>query len=286
VEENPCHKILTALNTGIPPLSAFQFDAIPQVSLGTAALVIFAACAVLAFARGLARLALGTGMLALSGWAGFWMWRNAPALAGTWMPNPPAWFSAILTTAVALATFFLLRIIVATVTRPAGGNPAPTTPQRGLLPRSLRLLLSLLPATLLCFLGAAFVRHLGSVADLRDFALRQAGVDPGGAATFLTSLKDHIDRSLPADWFRVLDPVTDEARLLLAKQITARASGEREPAIDPATGQVIPRAIIVDDPQLQEMARHGRFSEILRDPRLDAALADPKIRRSLRQEAP
>lgn len=254
-------------------MSALNLEAIPQVSLGTAALVIFAACAVVAAARGLARLAIGTAMLALSALTGFWMWRNAPALAGTWLPNPPPWFASILTATVALSTFFLLRAIVRTVVRPAGPAAQPMAPKGGIIPRSLRVLCSLVPAALLCFLAAAFIRHLGSVADLRDFALRQAGIQSGAVTGFLTSLKDSINRSVPAEWFHYIDPITDEARLLLAKGITAKAGGSNTPEIDPATGQPIPRAIVVDDPQLQELARSGRFSEILRDPRLDAALS-------------
>ena len=275
----------TALPLEHSILSGLGLDAIPQVSLGTAALVIFAACAIVAALRGLARLVLGTAILAAASLTGLWAWCHAPAIAGVWFPNPPGWFAITLTAVTALATFFLLRVVVRTVARPV--PPADSGVSPGIVPRALRVLCSLVPAAILCFLGATLIRHAGSVADLRNFALTQVGVDTGSVPSFLSRLKLSLDQSLPSAWFRLIDPLTDDARLALAKWITARAGGDpRAPAIDPATGQPIPRAVIVDDPQLQDLARRGRFSEILRDPRLDAALADPQIRRTILDKLP
>ena len=212
---------------------------------------------------------------------------HAPAIAGGWFPNPPGWFAGTLTAATALGTFFLLRMIVRTVARPVPADDS-AAERPPIVPRSLRVLLSLVPAAVLCFLGATLIRHAGSVADLRSFALAQAGgIDTGSVPSFLTRLKESLDQSLPPEWFRLIDPLTDDARLALAKWITARAGGDsKSPAIDPATGLPIPRAIIVDDPELQDLARSGRFSEILRDPRLDAALADPQVRRTILDKPP
>ena len=37
-------------------------------------------------------------------------------------------------------------------------------------------------------------------------------------------------------------------------------------ATDPATGKPIPRAIVVDDPELTGLARKGRYGDLLRHP--------------------
>jgi hypothetical protein len=50
---------------------------------------------------------------------------------------------------------------------------------------------------------------------------------------------------------------------------------------DPQTGRPYPRAIIVDDPELMDLAREGRFSTLLRHPLLSEALKDPMIRQAL-----
>ena len=68
----------------------------------------------------------------------------------------------------------------------------------------------------------------------------------------------------------------NDQNVALAKEITARASERREPAIDPATGKPIPRAIIVEDPELQSLAREGKFGTLLRHPLLSKWLENPK----------
>ena len=51
--------------------------------------------------------------------------------------------------------------------------------------------------------------------------------------------------------------------------------------MNPRTGEPIPRAIIVDEPVLQKLAREGKFDTLLRHPLLTKALADPKIQKLL-----
>ena len=80
------------------------------------------------------------------------------------------------------------------------------------------------------------------------------------------------------DW---LDPLTTEPRLQLAKMIAASQNKPLEPVIDPETGRPYPRAIIVDDPELLDLARKGRFSTLLRHPLLSEALKDPLIRQAI-----
>ena len=56
-------------------------DSIPQISLGTAALIIFGAIASLAMLRGLLRILWGTLVLCLAGLAAFLSWQHAPVIS-------------------------------------------------------------------------------------------------------------------------------------------------------------------------------------------------------------
>jgi hypothetical protein len=78
-----------------------------------------------------------------------------------------------------------------------------------------------------------------------------------------------------------LDPLTAQPRLQLAKMIAASPDKPLKPIIDPKTGRPYPRAIIVDDPELLDLAKQGRFSTLLRHPLLSEALKDPLIRQAL-----
>ncbi len=78
-----------------------------------------------------------------------------------------------------------------------------------------------------------------------------------------------------------LDPLASDPRVELVKMIAAGEDRRLEPVIDPETGQPYPRAFVIDDPELQTMAREGRFSTLLRHPSVSAALEDPKIREVL-----
>jgi len=78
-----------------------------------------------------------------------------------------------------------------------------------------------------------------------------------------------------------MDPLTSQQRLRLAKMIAANTDKPLEPVIDPDTGKPIPRAIIVDSPELESLAREGRFSTLLRHPLLTKLLADPEVRENL-----
>ena len=91
-----------------------------------------------------------------------------------------------------------------------------------------------------------------------------------------------IEDALPESWIRTLDPLAQHNRLTLAKLIATQSESRLNPVINPQTGKPIPRAIIVDDPDLQNLAREGKFSTLLRHPLLTEALADPKIQKLLR----
>jgi hypothetical protein len=257
-------------------------DNIPDVSLGTAALVIVAACAVVAAARGLARLLLGVTLLAVPVLAGFWMWQYGPALARQWIDPPPSWLASVIAVATAVLAFIGLRWVMRTLADPLGRRPPGVDePRPGTIRRATAVLTSVVPAAIVCFVIAAVVRHAGSISELKTFAESRAGAASEPVPSFLARLKNSIEASIPADWFRVIDPLTDEGRLALAKWIAVGPAEPPEPVIDPKTGKQVPRANLVDDPELRELARRGRYSDILRDPRIDAALDDPATRRAV-----
>jgi hypothetical protein len=252
---------------------------IPQISLGTAALVIFAVCAGFVMLRGMTRVLVGTVVLALSAWSAFVVWQEAPALSFEWFGKPIGWVTTGLPVAAFVVSFFLIRRIAKMVTRPFGepsGQPKRPSSMMGL---AVRLLFALVPTALVCLIVAVFVHHNGSIAEIRAFAGKEAGTKATGLNHHL---KDSLGRVLPESWLSFLDPLADPSRLTLAKVITARSGTQPEPVIDPATGKPIPRAIIVDDPHLQKLAREGKFGTLLRHPLLTKALDDPQVRKLIK----
>ncbi len=252
-------------------------DSIPEISLGTAALVIFAICAGFVLLRGATRLLIGTAVLAASLWAGFEVWQAAPELLHGWTGKSQPWLINSLVGATFLLSFFILRKITNAIANPfrkEGGKARPRT----LLGTGFRLLLSLIPTSLIWFVGAALIQHGGSIAEIRE-----TSTAPGNAQSneLLVKLKSALDSVVPADWLAKLDPFTSPDRVKLVKLITAESDANLKPVLDPATGQPIPRARIVQDPDLQNLAREGNISTLLRHPALTKALADPKIQKLL-----
>jgi len=254
----------------IHPLSP---DSIPQISLGSAALILFVLCAGFVMLRGLVRMIIGTVTLGVSAWLGFRVWQAAPAMSFEWLGKSHPWITNGLPILTFILTFFLLRKITNFFSSPFGsGERGPMT----LAGTAVRLLFALIPTSLLWLIGATLVHHAGSIAELKASS---ENAKPGQG--FIEKLKSSIDSTLPASWLAALDPLADPARLNLAKLITAQSSPEFAPEIDPTTGKPIPRAIIVEDPALQTLAREGNFSTLLRHPLLTKALADPKIQQRL-----
>ena len=251
-------------------------DSIPQISLGTAAIVIFAFCAGFVMLRGLARMLVGTVVLALSAWIGFTVWREAPAVSLHYFGRTDAWLTNGLPIAAFLVSFVLLRWIAKSVARPFGRkDDEPETPGSPVIRLVFRLLLALIPTAIIWLIGATLVHHTGTVAELRAFAEEKLGITEPTPAKFTQRLKQSIDAALPESWMRKLDPLADPGRLALAKEITAHSASPIELTIDPATGQPIPRAIIVEDPELQNLAREGKFGTLLRHPLLGKWLERP-----------
>ena len=258
-------------------------DSIPQISLGTAALVIFAVCAGFVMLRGMTRMLVGTVVLALSAWIGFEVWQKAPAVSFEWFGKSVGLITTGMPLAAFLASFFLIRKLAKAVASPFGRKPVEEKPSTSpVIKLAVRLLLALIPTSLICLIGATFIHHTGSIAEIRAFAEKSLGISETTPAKYSHNLKQSVEHALPESWLRFLDPLADPDRLTLAKVVTAHSDSPLEPVIDPATGQPIPRAIVVDDPELQNLAREGKFGTLLRHPLLTKALEDPQIRQLIK----
>ncbi len=265
-------------NLNILPLSP---DYLPQFSLGTAALVIFAVCAGFVLLRGMTRMVVGTAILGLSTWIGFRVWQQAPSLSIDWTGKSLPWITTGAPLTAFLMAFFILRKIVKTMAKPFGKSSEATKP-RSLAMKVVMLLFALIPTSLIWLVGIALVHHQGSVAELRSYSQTSRGISETQTDSLSERLKSTIESVLPTAWITALDPLTQPSRIALAKLITARSESTPKPVIDPRTGKPIPRAIIVDDLELQTLAREGNFGTLLRHPLLTKALSDPKIQKLLR----
>ena len=258
-------------------------DSIPQISLGTAALIIFLVCAGFVMLRGMTRMIVGTIVLALSTWLGFMVWQKAPTLSFEWFGRSIGLITTGLPIVTFLVSFFLIRKIAKAVARPFGKpQEAEKKSSSPIIRVALRLLLALIPASLICLIGATLVHHTGSIAEVSAFSEKSLGIGGPTPAKYSQRLKSSIDAALPESWLRALDPLADPSRLALAKVITAQTGSPLEPVIDPRTGKPIPRAIIVEDPELQNLAREGKFGTLLRHPLLTKALNDPTLKALLK----
>lgn len=245
-------------------------DSLPEISLGTAALVIFACCAGYMLLRGIAHTLVNAACLTLSVWVGFRVWQQAPSLAIDMFGKPSNIVAIGLPFAAFLATFFFLRKVMGLFQAPILRIREDVAPSTG-GQLVFRLLITLIPAALFCLIAATFVHHAGSVAEIRNPA------NPGWAG----KMKKSLSATIPEKLMNWLDPMASKPRVHLAKMIAAGAKTPLEPVTNPATGKPYPRAIIVDDPALKNLAREGRYSTLLRHPRLSKALKDPKIRQAL-----
>jgi len=256
-------------------------DSIPQISLGTAALVIFAVCAGFVLLRGMTRMIVGTLVLSLSAWLGFRVWQQAPTLSLDWTGKSLGTITTGLPLGAFLVSFVGLRKIAKTIARPFGPTPGEEKP-RSIIKTAFRLLLALIPTSLIWLIGATLIHHTGSIAEVRAYSENSIGIPETTPDAFIQRLKTSIEAALPEEWLKLLDPLTEPSRLTLAKLISAQADSPLKPIINPQTGKPIPRAVIVADPELQNLAREGNFGTLLRHPLLTKALADPKIQKLLR----
>ncbi len=257
-------------------------DSIPQISLGTAVLVIFAVCAGLVILRGMTRVLIGTAVLALSAWIGFLVWQKAPAASVEWFGKSLVVITTGLPVAAFLASFVLIRRIARAVAKPFGDTQGAENPSPSVARTAFRFLLALIPTTVICLIGVTLIHHTGSIAEVRAVSKNHPEADDSAPAGMSQQLKSSITAALPEAWLKALDPLAEPSRLALAKLVTAQAGSPLEPVMDPRTGKPIPRAIVVGDPELQNLARDGKFGTLLRHPLLTKALEDPKVQALLK----
>jgi len=274
------------ITIGLPPDSlyphltspAMSFDSVPQLGLGTAVLIIFALCASFVVIRGITRLIIGTFALGISAWITFLVWQQAPALSLQVMGKSLPWFITGLPILAFFATFFIIRkltkILLGPITRADGDSGHPS-----FFGTALRIVFAIVPTVLVTVIGAALIHYNGSIAEIRESSKKPDGAASSSFSTISQGLKSAVTSVFPAGWLTAVDPLADPSRIDLAKLITARAAGPRPAVIDPATGKPYPRAAIVDDPELQNLARQGNFAALLRHPLLTQALEDPKIKK-------
>lgn len=258
-------------------------DVIPQVSLGTAALVIFLLCIGFILLRGLTRMLLGTAVLAASAWLAFLVWQIAPDLSVSLFGKSAGWFN----TGLPIATFIIAWLLLRTVIRQIYGlfstPPEDRLPtRRSFFGLAVLFMLALIPTAVLWLMGVAVVHHFGAIAEVRQYSDPTEPAQQGLLNRQSIAVKSSIEPTFLGSWLRKLDPLADPARLKLAKLIGAQSKTSLEPVIDPSTGQPIPRAIIVEDPELQNLAREGKFGALLRHPLLTKALNDPKVKALLK----
>lgn len=257
-------------------LAAIDLESLPQISLGTAAIAIFVTCAALILMRGLTRIFIGSLVIAVSAWVGFLAWQSAPAIGIHYAGKPLTWLSTAWPLVSGLLTFVVLRMLVNFVVRPFGkSSDHPKSP----IQRAFGLLFAVVPAGLLCLVGAMILHHAGSIAEVRHFADAPKG-DTGYAKLF-AHLKASVENAIPPAWIKILDPSTDHARLNLAKLISAAAEDEVPPKAIIVLEEPILRAIVVEEKELRGLAREKRFGTLLSHPYLEKALTDPKVKKAL-----
>ena len=255
-------------------------DSIPQISLGSAALIIFAVCAGFVLLRGVTQMIVGSIVLILSGWIGFFVWQQAPALSVDWTGKSIGLITTGLPIGASLISYLGIRKIGKALVRPFRGDSAVERP-RSLIGVGFSLLLALIPASLICLAAAGLVHHQGAVAEVRAYSGKSITRPEAAPLEYSQRLKAAIEAALPQAWLKRLDPLADPSRIALAKLIRAQVAPPLKPVIDSRTGKPIPRAIIVEDPALQNLAREGNFGTLLRHPLLTKALADPTIQKLL-----
>lgn len=269
----PCHPRSEILH---PPFLMSPVS-IPQISLGMAALIIFLVCAGFVMLRGMTRMMVGSVVLILSAWTGFLVWQNAPALSVDWFGKSVGLITNGLPIAAFLVSFILIRKIANAVARPFGNDRKKEDDSPSTIRTAFLLLVALIPTTIICLIGVTFIHHAGSIAEVRAFSEKKPGILNHTPAKFSQQLKSSVSAAIPESWLKTLDPLAEPSRLALAKLVTTQADPPLEPAVDPRTGEPIPRAIIIEDPELQTLAREGKFGTLLRHPLLTKALNDPEV---------
>lgn len=262
-----------------PYIDSIQNGSVPQISLGTTALVIFLVCVVLVFVRGFFRILIGSAIIAASVYVGLWAWRDSSSIGIRYTGQPLPWLSIAWPIVASLITFVLLRLITNFVMRPFGNSEGE---KPSFFSRLLRIPFAIIPTGMLCTAGILLVRHTGDLAELRSYADRAASTKRPEWTKIAEDLKRTVESNIPSDWLARIDPTADKLRLKLAKLITAKAGNEVPPKAIPVLEEPVLKAIVVDEADLKTLAREKRYSSLLNHPDLDKALRDPRVQKALR----
>ncbi len=258
----------------------FNLAALPQISLGTAAVLIFGVCLTYILLRGVGRMLVGTAMLTVSALLGLITWQKGPEISMAVFNKSVGFITTGLPIIVFVVSFILIRIALKWIANPFGGeDKAPLKDRRGLSKFRLMALLgfALIPTLIIMLLASGLIHHKASIDELRQ----RAGQDANAGKTWAQELKASIQTLIPNRLLSAIDPYAEKSRMALAKWVSDKANKkeELEPAIDPETGKVIPRAIIVEDAELERLAREQKFGTLLRHPVITKALEDPEVRK-------
>jgi hypothetical protein len=255
-------------------------EALSQISLGAATLLIFAVFAVYMLIRGLLRTITHLSILAISLWIGFLTWQEAPSLAIQWTNQTSPFITTGLPILTFILTFILIRKIfrffftpISTQSETDDSDHPPTRSLTG------KLLVTFIFTSVLCLIAAGVIHHITSITEIREYA-KNGGIEndiPG----FSSRLKKSLTSSIPDSLMDKLDPLGSQPRVQLAKMIAESSEKPSHSAIDPQTGKPISRVLIVDNPELISLAKKGRFSTLLRHPMLTKALNDPLVKKAL-----
>lgn len=260
-------------------LDSVRTSGVPQISLGTAVLVIFIVCAILVFARGIFRILIGSAIIAAAVYIGLWAWRESAGIAIRYTGKPLPWLDIAWPIVAGLITFIVLRLLMNFIMKPfsKGDGAKPS-----MFARVLRLPFAFIPAALLCAAGVLIIQHVGNLGELRSFADRSTSTKRPEWAKISEELKKTVEANVPADWMAKLDELTqDKMRLTLAKLITAKAENEVPPKAIPVMEGPVLKAIVVDEARLKSLAHEKRYGSLLNHPDVNRALNDPKVREAL-----
>jgi hypothetical protein len=252
---------------------------LPLILAGLA-LIVFAVGIGFVMLRGVMRLLFWVVALLASAWAALATWKHVPQWSADWFGGPVPALNVGLPVAVFLVVFVMVRKLVRAVSGAFGGAGGETAEAVFSLGKTLSgLILALVPAVLLWVIGIAVVRHYDSVDELRVFAEGKTVGAPPKAVPTEPRQRSWMERAIPESWMHAIDPSTDPSRVKLAKLVAAGQGGATASArADSKSADVVPRALVVEDPRLQRLAGEGRFAELLRHPMLAKILEDPRVK--------
>lgn len=241
-------------------------DSLPEISLGTAALIIFGCCAIYLFLRGLARTFINTALLAVSAAVGFWLWQNAPSLTLQWTEEPsPILFIAI-PAAGFLLTYLILRKAIGLFRAPLPRISEETTPKSKFQLLS-RLLLALIPAAALCIIAALAINHFGAISEIENYAENKSPTSEHPTTT--SNLRETLTSFIPPEILEKFDPSSASDQITTAKSLIAKFQNRETPAnLSPHNIT----QIINEHPDLIDLIKDGHYSTLLRHPALAEAV--------------